>query len=117
MRNVTVTSPSTQTPTTAGADCANRITSLEFTYKLANSSVNGFLISSVQMAYDTTTGTLTNNKVAELKVKTKFISDTGTPVEKSGNPGYLSGEKLLVKLQSGTTLGYSKEISDSTSGK
>lgn len=62
------------------------------------------------MNFDSTATTLANNNVAQLDVKVTYLSNESNVVEKSGNPGYESGEKLLLRLASGTTVGYSKDI-------
>ena len=103
-------------PATAGIDCAGRITTLEFTFKFSEPTGSGFFIESIEMAYDTSATTLTNGQVADLAIKNKFINTQGNAVEKSGNPGYDSSKKLLLRNSGGGQIGYRKEIANLANG-
>ena len=99
-----------------GADCSNRLKNLQLIFMFQEPDGSGFLINGVDLSYELETGTLANGDIAELTVIIKYYSNDSNVTEKSGNPGYISGERLLLRKDSATTYGYRKEISDSSDG-
>lgn len=91
------------------------MTNLQFTFKFGEPNASGFSIEAIEMAYTTSSSTLAVGNVIELNIISKFQRNVATVEERSGNPGYISGQRLLLASVIGSNLqlsGYRKEISD-----
>jgi hypothetical protein len=113
----TIGTSSTDPAVTAAADCTNTLTTLKLDFYFTEPNVAGFQLSKVIMDYEVDAAAKAVGDVVELHVITNFYRDTTSTVnKKSGNPGYLAGERLLLADTVATNIeltGYRKDISDS----
>ena len=108
-------STTTTTAPSAGTDCSGHLTSLKLEFYFNETGEAGFIIESVNMEYETDSSAKSVGDFIELKVITKFYRNTNLTIrEISGNPGYLTRERLLLVDDSYQLTGYRKDISDSS---
>lgn len=117
--SITIATGSTSPATTGSStDWSNHLTGLQLTFKYtAPSGYSGFYINSAELAYTTSSSTLSVGDKVDITVLTKFVKNGSTVTYRSGNPGYLANKRLLLASVSSGTItlsGYRKEISDSS---